>query len=73
MFFRNCLYFPGTYKSDWKFFGGVNVTGFKYKWGGEDSEMVDRVLTKGLEIERLRLPHFYHFYHDRTGLWEKGK
>jgi len=54
-------------------FGGVNVKEFKHKWGGEDWEMVDRVLAKGLEIERLRLPHFYHFFHDKTGMWQQAK
>ncbi|XP_020897741.1 uncharacterized protein LOC110236544 [Exaiptasia diaphana] len=61
-----------TYKSDWKAFGGVNVTQFKHKWGGEDWEMVDRVLAKGYEIERIRLPYFYHFYHDKTGMWNQA-
>ncbi|KAK3741846.1 hypothetical protein QZH41_006691 [Actinostola sp. cb2023] len=61
-----------TYKSDWKNSGGVNVEEFQNKWGGEDWEMIDRVLTKGLEVEILRLPYFYHFYHERNAMWEQA-
>ncbi|XP_031556021.1 N-acetyl-beta-glucosaminyl-glycoprotein 4-beta-N-acetylgalactosaminyltransferase 1-like isoform X2 [Actinia tenebrosa] len=61
-----------TYKTDWNYFGGLNVTAFQNKWGGEDWEMVDRILKKELEIERLRLPHFYHFFHDKNNMWDNA-
>ncbi|KXJ19166.1 N-acetyl-beta-glucosaminyl-glycoprotein 4-beta-N-acetylgalactosaminyltransferase 1 [Exaiptasia diaphana] len=60
-----------VYKSDWDSFGGMNEKEFKNKWGGEDWEMVDRVINKGYEIEKLRLPGFYHFYHNRKGMWNE--
>jgi len=47
----------------------MNEKEFKNKWGGEDWEMVDRVLMHGYEIEKLRIPGFYHFDHDKVGMW----
>lgn len=43
---------------------------FQHKWGGEDWDMIDRVLTVGLEVERLRMSGFYHFYHSKNGMWD---
>ncbi|XP_022801473.1 beta-1,4-N-acetylgalactosaminyltransferase 3-like isoform X2 [Stylophora pistillata] len=60
------------FKSDWDRFGGMNVRDFRDKWGGEDWEMIDRVLALGLEVERLRMPGFYHFYHSRDRMWDKS-
>ncbi|KAK3703584.1 hypothetical protein QZH41_006911 [Actinostola sp. cb2023] len=42
----------GIYKNDWDKFGGMNVEEFKYKWGGEDIEMTDRILMEGFESEQ---------------------
>ena len=28
-----------------------------------------RCLTKGMEIERLRVPKFYHYFHSKQGMW----
>ncbi|EDO49343.1 predicted protein, partial [Nematostella vectensis] len=50
------------FKSDFDRVGGMNVDGFK-GWGGEDWELLDRVLESQMEVERLKIPEFYHFYH----------
>ena len=60
------------FKSDWKIVGGMNNKEFGLEWGGEDSELVDRVLGKGYEINRLRVPRLVHFYHSREGNWYKN-
>ena len=51
-----------VYKSDYDHVGGMNVAEFK-GWGGEDWELLDRVLESKREVERLKVPGFYHFFH----------
>lgn len=54
-------------------FGGMNVERFKHSWGGEDWEMVDRILTAGYEIERLKILNFVHFFHSKKGMWQESE
>jgi len=72
IFIKTFIFFffaSGIYKSDWDTFGGMNEKEFKNKWGGEDWEMVDRVLEQGIEVDKIRMIGFYHFYHTKEGMW----
>jgi len=59
----------GIYKSDWTKIGGMNTEKFKYKWGGEDWDLLDRVLNAKLEVERIKYPGLYHHYHSTQKKW----
>ncbi|XP_066929538.1 uncharacterized protein [Clytia hemisphaerica] len=59
------------YKSDWMKVGCFNEKLFKDKWGGEDWEVMDRMVGNGIQIIHQRLPRFYHIHHDRKHMWNK--
>ena len=52
---------------------GMDVEKYKTKWGGEDWDLLDRILQVGLEAERIKIPGFYHFYHTKKDMWNNGK
>ncbi|XP_048580692.1 N-acetyl-beta-glucosaminyl-glycoprotein 4-beta-N-acetylgalactosaminyltransferase 1 isoform X2 [Nematostella vectensis] len=61
------------YKEDWDRFGGEDVEKFKYTWGGEDWDLLDRVCSVQLEAERMCMPGLYHFPHEKKGDFYKKK
>ncbi|KAJ7370417.1 hypothetical protein OS493_032307 [Desmophyllum pertusum] len=59
-----------VYKSDWIRFGGMNTEDFKYEWGGEDWDLLDRVINAELEVERIKHPGLYHHYQTKKKTWK---
>lgn len=59
------------YKSDFDKIGGYNEKLYGSKWGGEDWEILDRILANGLYVIKQRMQRFYHIYHSRKSMWNK--
>lgn len=47
----------------------MNVKDYQYKWGGEDWDLLDRVLMLAVEVERIKHPGLYHHFHSRKRNW----
>ncbi|EDV25435.1 uncharacterized protein TRIADDRAFT_24189 [Trichoplax adhaerens] len=60
------------YKSDFYRIGGMNTKKFRYSWGGEDNDLVNRAIASEIEVERLCIRNFFHFYHRRNSVWNRG-
>ena len=45
----------------------MNTRDFKYNWGGEDWDLLNRVLKAKLEVERIKHPGLYHHYQTKQG------
>ena len=60
----------GMYKSDWDRSGGFPKD--KNEWGGEDQELMDQLVSVGLEFDRMRTSYVYHYYHSKKGMWTQA-
>lgn len=49
---------------------GFNEKMFGKKWGGEDWEVVDRIVRQGIFVIHNRLPRFYHLFHSNNKAWD---
>ena len=49
---------------------GFNEKKFSNQWGGEDWELVDRIVATGLYVFHDRMPRFYHVYHNNKNTWD---
>ena len=59
----------GIYKEDWDRLGGLGQEHFDKKWGGEDWDLMERIVASGMEYERLRNTKIFHHWHSRQGMW----
>lgn len=46
---------------------------FGGKWGGEDWDLVERIIKNKIEVIHHRIPGYYHLYHSTKGTWDGTK
>ena len=70
-YFKSCFSLSLIYLFEKLIFAqsGMNTQDYQYKWGGEDWDLIDRVLMMSLEVERIKHPGLYHHCHPRQGMW----
>lgn len=61
------------FKSDWNKIGGMDEEKFGGKWGGEDWDLVERIIKNKIEVIHHRIPGYYHLYHSTKGTWDGTK
>lgn len=59
-----------VYKSDYLSSNG-HVVKPTYTWGGEDWDLVQKLISSKLVVLRARVPGLYHYHHDRQGMWNR--
>ena len=47
----------------------MNTKDYNYKWGGEDWDLLDRVINAELKVVRIKHPGLYHHYHTKHKSW----
>ena len=47
----------------------MNTRDYKYRWGGEDWDLLNRVMMLPVEVERIKYPGLYHHYHAKQRQW----
>lgn len=48
----------------------MNENQFGTSWGGEDWELLDRIIMAGYYVIHNRLPRFYHIFHSNHDTWD---
>jgi len=59
-----------VYKSDYLSSNG-HVVKPTYTWGGEDWDLVQKLISNKMVVLRARVPGLYHYHHDRQGMWNR--
>lgn len=52
---------------------GMNEKEFGTAWGGEDWELLDRLIRNGYYLFHAMLPRFYHVFHSNKDTWDGTK